>query len=101
MHSPNRDVLRFLWFADDDSCNNSNSNWTFIALNLPKQEDSTKQKSRHQNLFIQCHSRGQATIQLCTDYQHIYLVVFGPPAVQILHRENVQLIKFTISMKKP
>ena len=41
---------------------NSNSNWTFIALNLPKQEDSKAQqnKSSQQNFCIQGHKRGQA-----------------------------------------
>ena len=40
----------------------SNSNWTFIALNLPKQEDSKAQqtKSSQQNFCIQGHKKGQA-----------------------------------------
>ena len=41
---------------------NSNSNWTFIALNLPKQEDSKMQQNKKQstNFCIQGHKRGQA-----------------------------------------
>ena len=39
---------------------NSNSNWTFIALNLPKQEDSAQQNKKQSTKFcVQGHNRGQ------------------------------------------
>ena len=39
----------------------SNSNWTFIALNLPKQEDSKAQQSKKQStkFCVQGHNRGR------------------------------------------
>ena len=37
----------------------SNSNWTFIALNLPKQEDFKAQQNKKQSTFcVQGHNRG-------------------------------------------
>ena len=33
-------------------CINSNSNWTFIALNLPKQEDSKAQQNKKADIKI-------------------------------------------------
>ena len=40
---------------------NSNSNWTFIALNLPKQEDSKAQQNKKQStkFCVQGHNRGR------------------------------------------
>ena len=40
---------------------NSNSNWTFIALNLPKQEDSKVQQNKKQStkFCVQGHNRGR------------------------------------------
>ena len=40
---------------------NSNSNWTFIALNLPKQEDSKAQQNKKQptKFCVQGHNRGR------------------------------------------
>ena len=40
---------------------NSNSNWTFIALNLPKQEDSKAQQNKKQStkFCVQGHTRGR------------------------------------------
>ena len=40
---------------------NSNSNWTFIALNLPKQEDSKAQQNKKQStkFSVQGHNRGR------------------------------------------
>ena len=39
----------------------SNSNWTFIALNLPKQEDSKAQQNKKQStkFCVQGHNRGR------------------------------------------
>ena len=43
------------------SNSNSNSNWTFIALNLPKQEDSKAQQNKKQptKFCVQGHNRGR------------------------------------------
>ena len=43
------------------SNSNSNSNWTFIALNLPKQEDSKAQQNKKQStkFCVQGHNRGR------------------------------------------
>ena len=51
------------------------SNWTFIALNLPKQKDSKVQqtKSSQENFCIQGHKKGQAVhiyVCLCV---HVYM----------------------------
>ena len=45
------------WVSDS----NSNSNWTFIALNLPKQEDSKAQQNKKQStkFCVQGHNRGR------------------------------------------
>ena len=44
---------------------NSNSNWTFIALNLPKQEDSKAQQNKKQStkFCVQGHNRGSNTTE--------------------------------------
>ena len=44
---------------------NSNSNWTFIALNLPKQEDSKAQQNKKQStkFCVQGHNRGANTTE--------------------------------------
>ena len=43
------------------SNSNSNSKWTFIALNLPKQEDSKAQQNKKQStkFCVQGHNRGR------------------------------------------
>ena len=45
----------------DKQNSNSNSNWTFIALNLPKQEDSKAQQNKKQStkFCVQGHNRGR------------------------------------------
>ena len=52
---------RLLRLFDAKVNSNSNSNWTFIALNLPKQEDSKAQQNKKQStkFCVQGHNRGR------------------------------------------
>ena len=57
-------LLYFLLVSRIEGSNmspNSNSNWTFIALNLPKQEDSKAQQNKKQStkFCVQGHNRGR------------------------------------------
>ena len=58
---------------------NSNSNWTFIALNLPKQEDSKAQQNKKQptKFCVQGHNRGRTPRRTPGGWFRLGWICFG------------------------
>ena len=74
--SPCTSGLKMLYDPYDS---NSNSNWTFIALNLPKQEDSKAQQNKKQStkFCVQGHNRGRTPRRTPGGWFRLGWICFG------------------------